>query len=99
MGDHDKTTGQQQPGTSQVGTHGNAGAGDRMDKGQGQSQGQGQNPGKGSSQGQGSNWSDQTPGYAGGTSSEDRDMTQGERTTRPQPDGTTPLEHEGRPKA
>ena len=90
MGDQ-KTTGTQQPGTSQVGTHGNAGASDPM--------GQGQNPGKGTSQTQGSNWSDQSPGYQGGTPAEDRDMTQGERTTRPQPDGTKPLEHEGRPKA
>lgn len=112
MGDHETTgTKQQSNPTSQVGTHGNAAAGDRMNQGAGKTQGQGQGQGQaksGSGQGQtktgmgqgtttGAEWSDQQPGYAGGT--KDDDMTQGDRTSRPQPSGTTPLEHEGRPKA
>ena len=99
MGDH-KTTGTQPESnsTSQVGTHGNADAGDRMDQVRDPSQRQGQTKGSaGQGSTSGSQWSDQQPGYAGGT--KDEGMTRGDSTSRPQPDGTTPLEHEGRPKA
>jgi len=92
MGDH-TTTGMPKPNTSQVGTHGNADA-ERPDDAAKLGQGQGGKPGR---QGQGSDWSDQDPAYAGGAA--ERDMTQGDRTSPPQPSGTTPLEHEGRPKA
>ena len=99
MGDHETTgTKQQSNPTSQVGTHGNAAAGDRMNQGAGKTQGQGQTKtGMGQGTTTGAEWSDQQPGYAGGT--KDDEMTQGDRTSRPQSSGTTPLEHEGRPKS
>ena len=98
MGDHTTTGMPKSNPTSQVGTHGNADA-DRADdpakRGQSQSGKSGQ-PGQ-QVQRQGSDWSDQDKGYQGGQA--ERDMAQGDRTSPPQPSGTTPLEHEGRPKA
>ena len=97
MGDHTTTGMPKSNATSQVGTHGNADA-DRADDPAKRGQSQGGKPGRRASRSSARIRLERPgTGYAGGTG--ERDMTQGDRTSPPQPSGTTPLEHEGRPKA
>ena len=106
MGDHETTgtQGQSNP-TSQVGTHGNAEAGDRMGQGMDKDYGQGTGTSQGSTTGAGQRqdpktgaaWTDQQPGYAGGT--KDDEMTPGGATSRPESGSTNATQGQDRSKA